>query len=70
VPNNYHNLNNPRKIKLNPIYDITNKKATINNRYDNNTINFSDISEIKYKNEQDMSNISEKKNKKYLIKKI
>lgn len=70
MPNNYHNLNNPRKIKLNPIYDITNKKATINNRYDNNTINFSDISEIKYKNEQDMSNISEKKNKKYLIKKI
>ena len=53
-----------RKIKIRPIYNIPNKKNTTtkNNRY-NNTINFGDISDIKFNNEPNISN-----NKEYIEK--
>ena len=63
MPNNYYNSFNTRKIRINPIYGIPNDNKAINNRYDNNTINFNNISEIKYKNEQDISDSSEIKQK-------
>lgn len=66
MPNNYYNSYNIRKIRLNPIYGIPNGNRTINNRYDNNTINFNNISEIKYKNEQDISNSSEIDQKRHI----
>ena len=66
MPNNYYNFYNTRKIRINPIYGIPNENRAINSRYDNNTINFNNISEIKYKNEQDISDSSEIKQEKHI----
>ena len=66
MPNNYYNSFNTRKIRINPIYGIPNDNKAINNRYDNNTINFNNISEIKHKNKQDISDRSEIEEKKHI----
>ena len=54
------------KLKIIIIFwkkNIPNEKRAINNRFNHNTINFNNISEIKKKNEQDISNSSEIKQK-------
>ena len=53
-----------RKIKIRPIQNIPNKYTTTKNNSYNNTINFRDISDIKFNNEANINN-----NKEYIKKK-